>query len=377
MSEQTALFFQEVEQIVDQFPVYGDVKHIQPFGTGHINDTFAITVGQGRAQIRYVLQRINGNVFKNIPALQENIARVTDHIREKLKRQHVQDISGRVLHFLPTADGKNWVQDDDGSYWRLCPLIERARVYDVLESATQAEMVARAFGEFQLQLADLDASVLAETIPEFHHGPGRRQQFIDALEADEHNRAATCRAEIDFLTDHFDVFDVFPAAFADGSLPLRTTHNDTKCNNVMVDEQTGQSICVLDLDTVMPGSALYDFGDMVRTATNPAAEDERDLSLVRMDIDYFTALVRGYLSCAGGFLNDTERELLPFSGKLLTLMIGSRFLTDHLRGDTYFRIHRPNHNLDRCRTQFKLVESIEAQEESMATVVDSVWARRR
>ncbi|MBI5834391.1 MAG: aminoglycoside phosphotransferase family protein [Armatimonadetes bacterium] len=372
MSHTTGRYFEALRQVVGQFPVFGEVIHAQPYGTGHINETYAVTVEQGRAKIRYILQRINENVFRDIPAVQENIGRVTEHIREKLLATRASDISGRVLRFLPAADGRNYTQDQDGGYWRLCPLIERSRTFDILESAQQAELVAKAFGHFQLQLADLDASLLHETIPNFHDGPSRMAAFRVALELDAHNRAAECAEEIAFLLEHAWVFDVFPKALAEGRVPLRITHNDTKVNNVMFDDESGQAICVIDLDTVMPGLALYDFGDMVRTGTNTAAEDERDLRRVSMDIALFEALARGYWATACGFLNRAERDHLVFAGKMLTLIIGTRFLTDHLNGDTYFRIHRPGHNLDRCRTQFRLVESITRQEEAMAAIVESL-----
>lgn len=359
----------ELRDILSQFHVYGEILGGGLFGSGHINETFAMETQLGRRPMRYVLQRINHHVFLNPPAVQHNIEQVTDHIRASLRAEGLDDISGRVLTLIPTRCGQTWHQDANGDYWRACALIEGARTFDTLESPAQAFEVARCFGEFQLRLATLGAEGLHDTIPNFHNGPMRFAAFQKALAADAHNRAAQARPEIEFLEKHAWIFDVLPKEVNDGRIPLRITHNDTKCNNVMIDDATGKGICVIDLDTVMPGLALYDFGDMVRTATCTGAEDETDLKRIGMDIRLFEALVNGYMSAAGGFLNAAERQHLVFSGKLITLMIGTRFLTDFLDGDHYFRIHRPLHNLDRCRTQFKLVQSIVAQEDAMEQLV--------
>jgi aminoglycoside phosphotransferase (APT) family kinase protein len=369
VSDQRAHSLQHIRSVVDEFPVYGELTDVAPYGNGHIHDTYAVTVDQGRAAVRYILQRINHNVFKDVPAVQHNIARVTEHIRRRLRADGADEVSGRVLRFLPASCGRNYHTDDQGNFWRLCFLIEGTLSHDQLETTILAREVARSFGQFQLMLADLAATDLHETIPNFHNGPVRFAAFQAALEADAVNRAAGAKAEIDFLLEQSWIFDVLPAKVAAGEIPVRITHNDTKVNNVLVDEHSGEGFCIIDLDTVMPGLALYDFGDMVRTGTNTGAEDEVDLGKVSMDIHLFQALVEGYLKTAGGFLNKAEREHLAFSGKMLTLMIGTRFLTDYLNGDTYFRIHRPSHNLDRCRTQFKLVQSITEQEEAMNAIV--------
>jgi aminoglycoside phosphotransferase (APT) family kinase protein len=237
-----------------------------------------------------------------------------------------------------------------------------------VESAEQAFKAARAFGEFQRQLADLPAPRLHDTIPDFHHTPKRFAALEAAIRADAAGRAKLARAEIDFALAHQPMTRVLLEA----NLPERVTHNDTKFNNVMLDEATGEGICVIDLDTVMPGLALYDFGDMVRTTTSPAKEDERDLTKVTMQFPMFEALVRGYLAAAGGFLTPAEKQRLAFSGKLITFEIGIRFLTDYLAGDVYFKVHRDGHNLDRCRTQFKLVESIAQQEDAMNKLVEKL-----
>jgi aminoglycoside phosphotransferase (APT) family kinase protein len=298
----------------------------------------------------------------------ENIERVTAHLAARLNGN--PDRARRVLQLIPARDGRRWAMNAEIGCWRAYRFIERARTYDAVESVEQAFQAGQAFGRFQQLLADLPAPRLHDTIPDFHHTPKRFAAFERAVAADTAGRARDARAEIDFAFAHRPMAGVL----LDAGLPERVTHNDTKFNNVMLDDLSGEGICVIDLDTVMPGLALYDFGDMVRTTTSPAMEDERDLSKVTMQFPMFEALTRGYLSAAGGFLTNAEKELLVFSGKLITFEIGIRFLTDHLAGDTYFKVHREGHNLDRCRTQFKLVESIEQQEDRMNRLVSELAA---
>jgi hypothetical protein len=366
---------QNLKPILANFRIYGDFLSAQPYGSGHINDTYCAVVNQGGSRVRYIVQRLNHNIFKNVPALMENIRRVTEHLREKMKSFYSSDVSRRVMTLVPTLDNQSYYQDKEGNYWRVYVFIEKALTYDTLTSTSQAFEAAKAFGQFQKMLADLPGGPLYDTIPDFHNGPKRLAAFKEALAADSKNRAIKATGEIRFLEDHAWIFDVLPEKFAKGEIPLRTTHNDTKINNVMLDEETGEGVCVIDLDTVMPGLALYDFGDMVRTSTTTTAEDELDLSKVVMLKDRFEALVRGYLSSAGGFLNHTEIDHLVFAGKLITLIIGTRFLTDYLMGDQYFKIHRENHNLDRCRTQFRLVESITEQEGDLNAMVQRIIAK--
>ncbi len=256
----------------------------------------------------------------------------------------------------------------EANYWRAFDFIQNAHSYDAVESADQAYQAGRAFGRFQQLLANLPPPRLHDTIPDFHHAPKRFRALEQAIDADAAGRAILAKPEIEFAYARESITGVLLEA----NLPERVTHNDTKFNNVLLDDDTGEGICVIDLDTVMPGLAPYDFGDMVRTATSPALEDERDLSKVEMQFPMFEALARGYLSTAGGFLTKAEKDLLAFSGKLITYELGVRFLTDFLMGDTYFKVHREGHNLDRCRTQFKLIESIEQQEESMNRLVESL-----
>jgi Phosphotransferase enzyme family len=349
----------DLRAIAGHFDIYGEFLSAAPYGTGHINDTYCAVFDQAGTTIRYILQRINHRVFKNPVALMDNVRRVTGHLAGKLADQ--PDRGRRFLTLVPGRDGRAWLQDADGNYWRAYLFIERARTYDVVESAEQAYQAAKAFGEFQTLLADLPPPPLHATIPDFHHTPKRFARFQQALAADAANRAREARPEIEFVLRRQSLAGVL----VDSGLPERVTHNDTKLNNVMLDDATGEGICVIDLDTVMPGLALYDFGDLVRTSTCSAKEDERDLSKIQMEFPKFEALVRGYLSATAGLLTPEERKHLAFSGRLITLEIGLRFLTDFLEGDIYFKVHRAGHNLDRCRTQFKLVESMEQQQERM------------
>jgi len=349
----------DLRSLALQFQIYGEFISAAPYGSGHINDTYCAVFNQGGNPVRYILQRINHNVFKTPVALMENVQRVTAHISRKVADQ--PDFSRCSLTLIPARDGRAWLRDQDGNYWRAYIFIENARTYDAVESPQQAFQAARAFGRFQKLLSDLPAPRLHDTIPEFHHTPSRFAKLEAAIAADSANRARLARPEIEFALDHKAMTGVLLAA----GLPERVTHNDTKLNNVMLDDKTGEGICVIDLDTVMPGLAPYDFGDIVRTSTSPAKEDERDLSKVQMQFPMFEALARGYLATAAGFLTKAERQHLVVAGKLITFEIGIRFLTDFLEGDVYFKVHRQGHNLDRCRTQFKLVESIEQQEDAM------------
>lgn len=359
-----------VPQITKGFQIYGSFLESRPYGSGHINDTYVAVFGQAGTRIRYIIQRINHRIFKNPPALMDNIRRVTGRARHQLEMAGVPDISRRSLKVIPATDGRPFHQDGDGGYWRCYPFIEGARTYDIIENSRQAYEAARAFGEFQQLVAGLEGARLHETIPNFHHTRSRFERLQAMVEADPHARLSSARPEWDFILERENLVDVLLDLHAGGHIPERVTHNDTKLNNVMIDNTTGTGICVIDLDTVMPGLALYDFGDMMRTATSPAAEDETDLSRVLMQMPMFEALVRGYLSTAGDFLNGVEKSHLAFSGKLIALEIGIRFLTDHLEGDVYFKTKRPGHNLDRCRTQLALVRSMEDQEQAMNDFVE-------
>jgi hypothetical protein len=358
----------DILAIAKNFQIPADFRSAESYGTGHINDTYAATYNHGGRPLRYIHQRINRNIFKNASALMENIERVTEHLRSKLAGQ--PDASRRTLTLVPALDSRMFHIDRNGDYWRTYVFIEDARTYDTVETTRQAFEAGKAFGQFQGLLADLPAPRLHDTIPDFHNTPKRFAALEQAIEADAANRAALARAEIDFALRRRPMTGLLIDLQRQGALPERTTHNDTKFNNVMLDCATQEGICVIDLDTVMPGLALYDFGDMVRTTTSPAKEDEPDLSKTYMQLSMYEALVRGYLGTAGNVLNRAEKQNLAFSGKLITFEIGIRFLADYLAGDVYFKVHRERHNLDRCRTQFKLVESIEQQEEKMNRLVE-------
>ena len=346
------------------FSIYGEFLGAAPYGAGHINDTYCAQFCQGGIPVRYILQRINHKIFKDPVALMGNIQRVTSHVAERAAAE--VDPSRRGLTLISARDGRHWHRDTSGNFWRAYIFIEKARVLQTADSESQAYEAARAFGRFQHWLADLPAPRLHDTIPDFHHTPKRVAALEQAIAADVVNRAALAKAEIQFALQRKPWTSILTSA----NLPERVTHNDTKLNNVMLDETSGEGICVIDLDTVMPGLVLYDFGDMVRTVTSPAPEDERDLSKVTMRFPMFAALARGYLDSATAFLTPAEKQHLAFSGKLITLEIGIRFLTDFLSGDTYFKIHREGHNLERCRAQFKLVQSIEQQEDRMRSFVE-------
>jgi len=359
----------DIETICRSFDVEGAFLSGSPYGTGHINDTYAVTFDQPYGPKRYILQRINHDVFKQPEQVMSNIVRVTDHVRTKLENAGVVDIERRVLTLIPTHSGCAYHVDSKGNYWRMYILIECAHTYDQLETLDQAYQAAKAFGHFMKQLSDLPGNPLEETIPDFHNTRRRFDALQKAIYADSCNRAAEVAAEIAFAHAREPIVDRLLNLQSGGKIPTVTTHNDTKLNNVMLDDATGEGICVIDLDTVMPGLSLYDFGDMVRTAMRPCPEDETDLNKVVGRIDMFEAITKGYLAAAGSALNATEVENLAFSARLITFEIGIRFLTDYLQGDTYFKTHREGQNLDRARVQFKMVESMEQQADTMEEIV--------
>lgn len=353
------------------FALEGEVVAAAPHGSGHINDTFAVTVSQAGAPVRYIFQRINHTIFKDVPALMDNIVRVTAHQRERLLATGGEDASRRALTVIPGRTGEPFVRDTHGRWWRAYLFIEKALTHDKIEAPAQAREAARAFGEFQRLLADLPGARLHETIPNFHHTPGRFAAFETALAADSAGRAAEAAAEIAFARSRAPLARKLTDLLAAGLVPERVTHNDTKLNNVMLDEATGSGVCVIDLDTVMPGLSLYDFGDMVRTGTNAAAEDETDLSKVVARAEIFAALAEGFLAGCGSALNAVERAHLAVSGQVMTYEVGLRFLTDHLQGDVYFKTKYAGHNLVRARNQFALLRSLEAQADDFQRIIDA------
>ena len=357
---------QDPAAVLQHFAVAGTFIDAAPHGTGHINTSYKVSFHERGTTHRYLLQRLNTDIFKHPELLMGNVERVTLHLAAKLAAD--DNPARRVLTLIPTRGGYTWHRGGDGSVWRMFRFIENALTYDSIESAGQAFQAAAAFGNFQQLLADLPAPRLHETIPAFHDTPKRFRDLEEAIASDTANRAARVSPEIHFALSRQSIASLL----MDAKLPERVTHNDTKLNNVMFDATTGEALCVVDLDTVMPGLALYDFGDMVRTATSPTAEDEADLSLVGMHFPLFEALVRGYLSTARAFLTQAEIAHLPSCGKVIAYEQGIRFLNDYLRGDVYYKVTRPEQNLHRCRTQFKLVESIEQHESEMERLITSL-----
>ena len=338
------------------------------YGQGHINDTFCVVCQPQEGDcIRYILQGLSSAAFPHPEELMENFIGITSYLKEKIIANG-GDVSRETLSLVKTRDGKDFYTDSNGKVWRLTPFIENT---DCFQSATPElfEASARAFGRFQYMLQGYPAHTLHETIVNFHNTEDRYAKFLAALEADKHDRAKDIPGEIQFVLDRKADCSVALQALRDGKLPLRVTHNDTKLNNILIDRDTHEGICVIDLDTTMPGLSINDFGDSIRFGANHSKEDEKDLSKVNFDIELYEAYTRGFLEGAKGSLTAAELEYLPWGARLMTLECGIRFLTDYLDGDHYFRIHYADQNLDRCRTQFKLVKDMEEQFDAMAAVV--------
>lgn len=352
--------------VVRQFQVQGAFVNAQPHGSGHINHSSVVVCQTSNGVRCYLLQRLNTTIFKDVGSLMDNVERVTSHVASKLAGD--ADAERRVLTPVRTVDEGLWHRQPDGSCWRMFHMIERAHSFDEVVTTQQAFRAAQAFGHFQQLLSDLPAPRLHETIPAFHDTAKRFVALEHAVAADSADRVVHAASEIAFAMERRAICNVLH----DSNLPERVTHNDTKLNNVLFDDATGEALCVVDLDTVMPGLALHDFGDMVRTATSPTAEDEQDLGRVGMRLPFFQALVQGYLSSAGSFLTRDEKRLLPLAGKVIAFEQAVRFLTDYLQGDVYYKVGHPRQNLDRCRTQIKLVQSMEEQQERMHAIVESV-----
>ena len=333
------------------------------YGNGHINSTYVVN-----SDPKYILQRVNTDIFRHPDQVMENIAAVTEHLRKKILEAGGDPLR-ETLTLLPTTDGKPYYIAPDGSCFRMYRFIDGTVSYDTAETPELFAASARAFGKFQNMLADFPSEKLYETIPHFHDTADRLKNFRASVAADKSGRAASVQDEINFVLARADQVTAVTDAIADGSVPLRVTHNDTKLNNVMLDAATGEGVCVIDLDTVMPGSLLYDYGDSLRFGASTGTEDEQDISKISFDLTYFEAYTDAFLSELADSITPREVELLPFSAKLMTLECGMRFLADHIDGDTYFRIHRENHNLDRCRTQFKLVADMETKMEEMKAIV--------
>lgn len=358
----------KIKEAIEGINFKGDYINHTRYGNGHINDTFLIEFRQGDSIVKYILQRMNHEIFKNPEQLMENINGVTSYLKEVILKNN-GDVNRETMNVVGTKDGKLLYKDSIGSYWRGYQFIEDAICYDVVEKPDDFYQSAVAFGRFQNLLADYDADLLHETIPNFHNTPVRFEVFKEAIKNDICSRVKDVQEEIAFFLEREDDMKVCMELLKKGELPLRVTHNDTKLNNIMIDKETGKGICVIDLDTVMPGLSIYDFGDSIRFGANTAEEDERELSKVSINLELFELYTKGFLLGCRGSLTRKEMELLPMGAKIMTLECGMRFLTDHLEGDTYFRIHRENHNLDRCRTQMKLVEDMERNWDVMQEIV--------
>ena len=373
MQEQQPTF--PLEEIIKNFNIDGEYIGYYLSNDGHINNTFVLEFDDGLGKIKsYLLQLINTNVFKNPDELMENIVGVTEYLR-KIVVDNGGDPERECLNVYFTSDGKPYYRDADGNCWRCYNFITGAHSCQSIDDPETFANAARAFGKFQCLLADYPSETLHETIPNFHNTLSRFADFEKAVSDNIAGRADSVRDEIDFVLARRDDAGVLAKLLEKGKLPLRVTHNDTKLNNVMFDNETDEGICVIDLDTVMPGLSLYDFGDSIRFGANTAAEDEKDLSKVSLSLPLYREYTAGYLSTAGQSLTPTEVEYLPFSAKLMTFECGMRFLTDYLNGDTYFRIAYDDHNLDRCRTQFRLVEDMERKMEDMKAITQEIYSR--
>lgn len=352
---------EELLNILDQFTLAEKVVSAEPFGNGHINDTLKVTNEKG--EIKYVLQRINHLIFTNVDMLQNNINTVTTHIRKKLEAKGESDIDRKVLTFLPTKDGKPYYFDGD-NYWRVCLFIPNSKSYEEVTPELSYE-AGKAFGDFQSMLSDLPEGSLGETIPNFHNMEFRLQQFHDAVKANAAGRLEEVKDLIEEVEKRAEAMCIQERLYREGKLQKRTNHCDTKVNNMMFDADTDKVLCVIDLDTVMPGFVLSDIGDFIRTGANTGAEDDENLDNVNVNMDIFKAYTRGYMETAKAFLSPLEISLLPYGGRLLTYMQTVRFLTDYINGDTYYKIHSPKHNLIRTKAQFKLLQSLEEHAEEM------------
>ena len=357
------------EQIVcENFDVAGSFVSATPYGSGHINDTKLVVINNGGVETNYILQRINTNVFKDPVALMGNFASVTAYLAESIKNAG-GDPARETLNVIKTKDGKNYFVDEDGAYWRMLVFVTDSASYDKVERPEQFYDSAVAFGNFQYQLKNYPADTLAETIVNFHNTPDRLRQFREALAKDTCGRAASVAKEIEFVNSREEFASTLEKAHAEGKLPLRVTHNDTKLNNILFDAKTGKALCIIDLDTIMPGYSVNDFGDSIRFGATTALEDEKDLSKVNFDISLYELYVKGFIEGAKGGLTEGELELLPIGAMMMTFECGTRFLTDYLNGDIYFKTSREGHNLDRARNQFKLVSDMEARLDEMRAIV--------
>lgn len=359
----------DLQRIFNSFDVTGTYLSGEPFGSGHIHDTYRIITRETRCD-DYIIQRLNNRVFRDIPRLQENIERVTRHLREKLSGRDGSDVKRECLTLIPLkGEKKTWLLDEEGNFWRTYIFISGHKSYDQVDSPGKAFEGGKAIGRFQAMLADLQGEPLHETIPWFHNIDKRLETFHSVLKSDKAGRVYTAAREAEEVIKREKEMKIILRLGSEGKIPVRITHNDTKFNNILLDEED-RALCVIDLDTVMPGFVHYDFGDAIRTVSNTCPEDEEDLSKISMDISLFEAYARGYLSETDKILNSTEKEYLAFAPRLITYTIATRFLTDYLDGDNYFKIRHPAHNLQRARAQLALLASMEEQYPLMQSIIN-------
>ena len=358
----------KVHEAIDGFKLPGELKECIRYGSGHINDTYRLTYETPQGTKRYILQRMSKSIFKKPVELMENVSGVTAWLRKKII-ENGGDPERETLTLVKSNDGLPYFVDSTGEYWRVYLFIEGATCYDAVKDDNDFYQSAVAFGHFQRLLADYPAETLHETIKDFHNTPDRLEKFKKAVAEDICGRAASVQKEIDFILEREELTHALYDLQLDGSLPLRVTHNDTKLNNIMIDDETGKAICVIDLDTVMPGLTANDFGDSIRFGASTALEDEQDLSKVSCEHHLFDVYARGFIEGCGGALTDLEIDMLPMGAILMTFENGIRFLTDHLEGDHYFHIHREGHNLDRCRTQLTLVKDMQEKLPQMNAII--------
>ena len=358
-----------LSEVLEAFDFGNPVVGAMRFGYGHINDTFCVhTQPKDDPCACFILQRMSSAAFKRPDQLMQNIIGVTEYLGKQIVANG-GDRSREAMEVIRPKNGADFYTDSQGGAWRVYPFVEDIMCCQTADTPELFAAAGRAFGRFQKMLDGYPADTLFETIPNFHNTEDRLAKLKDAIAADAFGRVKDCQAEIDFVMARETDCSVALQALRDGILPLRVTHNDTKLNNILIDKKTGEGICVIDLDTVMPGLSINDFGDSIRFGANHSKEDEKDLSKVNFDIDLYEVYTRGFIQGAKGGLTEAELEYLPWGARLMTLECGIRFLTDYLDGDHYFRIHYPDHNLDRCRTQFKLVKDMEEQFEVMHAVI--------
>ncbi len=359
---------EHIEKALGQFLPAGVVVSYRLFGNGHINDTYLVECVKGYP--RYMLQRINGDVFKNLDALNSNVELVTQFLHDKIVERG-GDPDREALTLIETKDGRKHYTDERGQCWRLFLYIENSVSYDQVEKPEDFYHSGKAFGQFQELLKDFPAEKLKETIPDFHDTPKRLEALKRAVEADPWGYAGRVGRELDFVYAHEAETHVAMDMLHKGRLPLRVTHNDTKLNNIMFDADTGEVLCVVDLDTIMPGLSIFDFGDSIRFGANTGAEDEQDLQRVSLSLELYELYVKGFLEGCGGSLEEEEIRMLPMGAKLMTLECGIRFLTDYLEGSVYFKTAYPDHNLVRARSQFTLVADMERKWDEMRRIVEN------